>query len=215
MFRWLEPLRGKDESVHLERNNGRQRHWVASCRRRSIVVSRSGAMIDRRITLFAPCTPIAAQSLRCDGCLSLGNGGSGLLKIRHYVVKPSSERRRQFEAASKNDPHATCSTIIVLDAKYRIGEGLNDAISSAHMYRDALVSPVAGSGVSSILTATYLLSPDEPSQEPAWRAAKMLGRLFHPACQGMFRFGAVTLRPGMSMVEIGMALSTIMANATS
>ena len=44
---------GKDESVRLERNNGRQRHWVASCRRRFIVVSRSGAMIDRRIALFA------------------------------------------------------------------------------------------------------------------------------------------------------------------
>ena len=44
---------GKDESVRLERNNGCQRHRVASCRRRSIVVSRSGAMIDRRMALFA------------------------------------------------------------------------------------------------------------------------------------------------------------------
>ncbi len=44
---------GKDECVRLERNNGRQRHWVASCRRRSIVVFRSGAMIDRRMALFA------------------------------------------------------------------------------------------------------------------------------------------------------------------
>ena len=44
---------GKDESVRLERNNGRQRHWLASCRRRSIVVSRSGAMINRRMALFA------------------------------------------------------------------------------------------------------------------------------------------------------------------
>jgi hypothetical protein len=35
-----------------DRNNGRQRHWVASyCR--SIVVSRSGAMIDRRMAMFA------------------------------------------------------------------------------------------------------------------------------------------------------------------
>ena len=44
---------GKDESVRLERNNGRQRHWLASCRRRSIVVSRSNKMIDRRRALFA------------------------------------------------------------------------------------------------------------------------------------------------------------------
>ncbi len=43
----------------------------------------------------------------------------------------------------------------------------------------------------------------------------MLSWLFNSACHKMFRFGAVTLWPGMSMVEIGMVLGTIMANATS
>src|SRR3954466_14383837 len=44
---------GKDETVALERNNARQRHWTAALRRRSIVVSKSLAMIERRVALFA------------------------------------------------------------------------------------------------------------------------------------------------------------------
>ena len=42
---------GKRETVALERNNGQQRHWAL--RRRSIVVSKSLAMIERRVALFA------------------------------------------------------------------------------------------------------------------------------------------------------------------
>lgn len=42
---------GKGETVALERNNGQQRH--AALRRRSIVVSKSLAMIERRVALFA------------------------------------------------------------------------------------------------------------------------------------------------------------------
>ena len=37
----------------LERTNAQQRHWTAALRRRSIVVSRSMAMIERRVALFA------------------------------------------------------------------------------------------------------------------------------------------------------------------
>jgi len=44
---------GKNQSVALERNNAQQRHWTAALRRRSIVVSRSMAMIERRVALFA------------------------------------------------------------------------------------------------------------------------------------------------------------------
>ena len=44
---------GKDETVALERNNAQQRHWTAALRRRSIVVSKSLAMIERRVALFA------------------------------------------------------------------------------------------------------------------------------------------------------------------
>ena len=44
---------GKDQTVALERNNAQQRHWTAALRRRSIVVSKSLAMIERRVALFA------------------------------------------------------------------------------------------------------------------------------------------------------------------
>ena len=44
---------GKGGTVALERNNGQQRHWTAALRRRSIVVSKSLAMIERRVALFA------------------------------------------------------------------------------------------------------------------------------------------------------------------
>jgi insertion element IS1 protein InsB len=44
---------GKSETVALERNNAQQRHWTAALRRRSIVVSKSLAMIERRVALFA------------------------------------------------------------------------------------------------------------------------------------------------------------------
>jgi insertion element IS1 protein InsB len=37
----------------VERNNAQQRHWIAALRRRSIVVSKSLTMIERRIALFA------------------------------------------------------------------------------------------------------------------------------------------------------------------
>ena len=44
---------GKDHTVALEQNNGRQRHWVGACRRKSIIVSKSKAMVERRMALFA------------------------------------------------------------------------------------------------------------------------------------------------------------------
>jgi hypothetical protein len=43
----------RSKTVVLERNNGQQRHWTAALRRCSIVVSKSRAMIERRVTLFA------------------------------------------------------------------------------------------------------------------------------------------------------------------
>jgi IS1 family transposase len=44
---------GKDQTVALERTNAQQRHWTAALRRRSIVVSKSLEMIERRMALFA------------------------------------------------------------------------------------------------------------------------------------------------------------------
>jgi insertion element IS1 protein InsB len=43
---------GKAETHGIERDNGRQRHWLARFRRRSIVVSKAKCMVDVSIALF-------------------------------------------------------------------------------------------------------------------------------------------------------------------
>jgi hypothetical protein len=43
----------------------------------------------------------------------------------------------------------------------------------------------------------------------------MPGRPFHPEYRRSFRFGAVTLRPGMSVTEISVALKGVVADATA
>ena len=44
---------GKDKTHGIERNNGRQRHWFARFRRKSIVISRAKWMVDVTMALFA------------------------------------------------------------------------------------------------------------------------------------------------------------------
>ncbi|MBC9176120.1 DUF2357 domain-containing protein [Pseudoroseomonas ludipueritiae] len=108
---------------------------------------------------------------------------------------------------------ADTGRLIVLDAKYRIDDGLNDALSSIHTYRDALVREAASGGVEEIVTAAYLLTPHMPVTRDDYRATPMPGRLFHPDYRRGFRFGAVTLQPGMSVEEIAAALRLIVADA--
>mgnify|MGYP001025256530 FL=1 len=43
----------KSQTVYLEQNNGRQRHWFAHFRRKSIVVSKTLEMVDLTMALFA------------------------------------------------------------------------------------------------------------------------------------------------------------------
>jgi len=104
--------------------------------------------------------------------------------------------------------------LIVLDAKYRIDQGLNDALSSIHTYRDALVREAGSGETEAIVTAAYLLTPHVPVLKEGYRETPMPGRLFHPAYRAGFRFGAVTLRPGMTQIEIAAALRLIVADAT-
>ena len=44
---------GKDETHGIERDNARQRHWLARFRRRSIVVSKTKRMVEVSLALFA------------------------------------------------------------------------------------------------------------------------------------------------------------------
>ncbi|MBN7137633.1 hypothetical protein A7A76_23320 [Lysobacter enzymogenes] len=104
--------------------------------------------------------------------------------------------------------------VIVLDAKYRINDGLNDALNSIHTYRDALVREAGTGECEGIVTAAYLLTPHVPAVDTDFRATPMPGRLFHPQYRDKFRFGAVTLRPGMSTDELRATLQTLVADAT-
>jgi hypothetical protein len=104
--------------------------------------------------------------------------------------------------------------LIVLDAKYRIDQGLNDALSSIHAYRDALVHEADSGKVEGIVSAAYLLTPHIPHLHSNYRDTPLPGRLFHPQYRTSFRFGAVTLKPGMSGGDIATALKAIVADAT-
>jgi hypothetical protein len=108
------------------------------------------------------------------------------------------------------------SRLIVLDAKYRIEEGLPAALNSIHTYRDALVHETTTGRPEGIVTAAYLLAPHmPPDMRPGYRDTPLPGRLFHPEYRRSFRFGAVTLRPGMTTADIAAALRGIVTDATA
>jgi hypothetical protein len=103
--------------------------------------------------------------------------------------------------------------VIVLDAKYRINDGLNDALTSIHTYRDALVQEAKSGEIEGIVTAAYLLTPHSPAIRSDFKTTPVPGRLFHPQYRDKFRFGAITLRPGMSSDELRRSLKDIVADA--
>lgn len=115
-----------------------------------------------------------------------------------------------FEPAVAGD-----SRLIVLDAKYRINEGLSDALSSIHTYRDALVRELETGQTEGLVSAAYLLTPHMPALEVGYRETPLRGRLFHPQYRAKFRFGAVTMRPGMSASEVNAVLKAIISDANS
>jgi hypothetical protein len=104
--------------------------------------------------------------------------------------------------------------LVVLDAKYRIADGLNAAISSIHTYRDALVEAEDPEGVRGIVSAAYLIAPYLPLAADDYREAEMPGRLFHPDYRRSFRFGAATLKPGMTSIDIAKVLNALIEDAT-
>ncbi|MEP9321504.1 DUF2357 domain-containing protein [Pseudomonas sp. LABIM340] len=103
--------------------------------------------------------------------------------------------------------------LIILDAKYRINNGLSDGLSSIHMYRDALVKEAENGEIEGVVTAAYLLTPHAPVLGSDFKTEDLPGRLFHPQYRDKFRFGAITLRPGMSDNELRSSLRAIVADA--
>jgi hypothetical protein len=139
-------------------------------------------------------------------------------RYREFWIEP--DRRGSYSRIMAPDivaAHETAGEVgglIILDAKYRIDDGLSDALSSIHTYRDALVREAQSGVVEGIVSAAYLLTPHLPELAAGYRETPMPGRLFHPAYRAGFRFGAVTLRPGMAAGEIMSALRQIVADAT-
>jgi hypothetical protein len=103
--------------------------------------------------------------------------------------------------------------LIVIDAKYRVEKQLSSALASIHMYRDALVEENAEGGLQRSVIGAYLITPDQPDAQEDWRVASMPGRLFHPEYRSVFRFGAVTLRPGAPVESARVALKAILRDA--
>ncbi|ARS71067.1 DUF2357 domain-containing protein [Sinorhizobium meliloti] len=140
-------------------------------------------------------------------------------QYREFWIEP--DRRGSYSRTMTPDVVASHETsqdesrLIVLDAKYRINEGLNDALSSIHTYRDALVQEAESGRTRGIVTAAYLLTPYVPVLGSGYRDTPMPGRLFHPSYRAGFRFGAVTLRPGMTASEIAATLRLVVADATT
>lgn len=137
-------------------------------------------------------------------------------RYREFWIEP--DQRGSFSRAMVPDivvqQDLPSERLIVLDAKYRINDGLNDALSSIHTYRDALIKEVGEGGFQGIVTAAYLVTPHVPSLSSDYRSTPLPGRLFHPEYRPMFRLGAVTLRPGMSAGEVTTCLRRIVADSS-
>lgn len=158
------------------------------------------------------------------GAVTVPAGGGNVLcfqrQYREYWIEPDgqgsfSRTMVPDVVLARTGPGPQARRVIVLDAKYRIDEGLNEALNSIHTYRDALVRESAGGGdTEGIVTAAYLLTPHVPDLDTDFKATPVPGRLFHPQYREKFRFGAVTLRPGMRLSELRDCLKTIVVDAT-
>lgn len=106
--------------------------------------------------------------------------------------------------------------VIVLDAKYRIEGGLNDAVSSIHTYRDALVEQMGDTGPSGhrrTVQAAFVLTPQIGTEDDKpWREDHPPAVFFREAYRQTFRFGAVSMRPGMSVEQCRTLISWLLAN---
>lgn len=105
------------------------------------------------------------------------------------------------------------TALIIFDAKYRIDTQLNDAIASLHMYRDALLNGTDEEKLTNVVAGAFLLTPHTHESVDDWKKERIPGLLFHPEYNAKFRFGAVTMRPSMSLEDIGSAILLALKHA--
>ena len=96
---------GKDETHGIERDNARQRHWLARFRRRSIVVSKAKRMGDVSIALFAR----FAGNAKIGDLISMltENPHDGSFTCRFRATGPD----RSFEISARGKPTYALSVI--------------------------------------------------------------------------------------------------------
>ena len=152
----------------------------------------------------------------------VGGGWKLCFQRRYSEFWVEGDGRGSFSRTMTPDIVATCPApepghedlLIVLDAKYRIDDGLNDALSSLHTYRDALVRESGSGKVEGIVSAAYMLTPHVSTTiAAAYRDELMPGRLFRPDYRAAFCFGALTLTPGLSIAAIGSLLDELVLDA--
>jgi hypothetical protein len=140
-------------------------------------------------------------------------------RYREFWIEPggrgSFSREMTPDVTIEEPLDSGTGRVVILDAKYRIDEGLNAALNSIHTYRDALVREVDNGSIEGIVNAAYILTPYVAVLDEKYPDTPMPGRLFHPEYRSSFRFGAVTMRPGMTIAELRSVLRTIAADAAA
>lgn len=130
----------------------------------------------------------------------------------------SFSRTMQPDIAVDLPTGADDKQIIVLDAKYRVERSLNDAVSSIHTYRDALVERIGGADSMKnrpAVIAAFLLTPHilAHDQRP-WRETSAPEVFFRESYRESFRFGAISMRPGLSVEATREILEKLIALST-
>jgi hypothetical protein len=85
-----------------------------------------------------------------------------------------------------------------------------------------VLPPLAGresstGSLEGIVSAAYLMTPhiEAAFADCGFQDAQMPGRLFHPDYQSRFRFGAITMKPGMPIASIVSVLEQVTSAATN
>lgn len=106
-------------------------------------------------------------------------------------------------ALSSGTGDAGSRPIVILDAKYRTEESINDAVGSIHMYRDAIVERAGTTEHGRVVVAGFVMTPQvEGASDVEWRDDDTPAVFFRSGYRDLFRFGAITMRPGVTVTAV-------------
>jgi hypothetical protein len=102
--------------------------------------------------------------------------------------------------------------IVVIDAKYRVETQLNDAITAIHTYRDALVREQGVDEPRRTVKAAFVITPHAPyTPVRPWPEEQVPDVFFREGYREAFRFGAITMRPGIGLDRAQEILTKILS----